>query len=581
MPYVASLSGELTLDMGKFTRSLQRADKQLADFMVKSTEVNLMLNTQRQFVPALNMVKKMLREIGTTTANVELSVNGEKVAVAKMAQVEKALKDVAAAQKATASGIQSVRDPLAGDTFDKNNQRNYAAMVAAQDKVVTEQLKAREVAAKAAADAEAKGLAEVDGMLKAAQKETAAFNAELARSQKLIDGAAAAGERLGRQIETGANRAAKQQAKLNGEVEKTNGWFQKVTRTIAAFATGYLVISGAFTLFSKLKEATIDYNATLQNTRVSLTQMFQGNAKAASDLLAKLEKFAVLTPFQFGDLVQLVPQLKAANIAAKDMIPTLTALGDAASIFGTEATKHIQAMTTDLISLSARGKVTGMDIRNFGASGVNIVKYLAQAYSDVLPKGTKAAEMAVRDWIHKGLIPADQAIKAVVQGIENDPLKAGQMAKASKTFTGSIANIGDAMNKVLGQAFRPFFDSLNKMALRIADIAASDSFQRWAEDAGAKIFAAFSLIGRAIAFVMDKLPYLIGYLTVLGSTRMITGIATLGVAISKTLYGSATAAQVASARFAGWLVVVSLLIAAYRNFHPVQEGFNALVWGCD
>ncbi|BCM91844.1 hypothetical protein IAD21_03721 [Abditibacteriota bacterium] len=270
--------------------------------------------------------------------------------------------------------------------------------------------------------------------------------------------------------------------------------FVGLTRSLYSFLQGRLLMPLLYRGFSELKEATLGYSITLERAKTSLTSMLGGSEKAAGAFLDKLESFAIRTQFNFDDLAALAPQLRVAKIATEDLIPTFTALGDAvtASAKGREGLKNLVG---DLQSMSARGKVTGQDIRNFGNNGVNIVTYLAQAYSSILPKGTKNAEMAMRSMITKGLIPSEQGIKAIVEGIGNDPLKSGQMAKQAKTFEGAMSNIGDAIKRVFGkEAFGQTFQWLTERVNQFLNVVSSPAMLQWGKDMGPKVLAAAKAI---------------------------------------------------------------------------------------
>lgn len=271
-------------------------------------------------------------------------------------------------------------------------------------------------------------------------------------------------------VDKGARKAEADVQKLGHEGRKTNTWLSQIGNTISRWAIGYTVVSTLISGVEMMGHALFAYNAIIQRTTVSLTAMFHGNRKEAEDLLLTLQKFAVTTPIQFETLLPLVPQLTAAKIAVKDLIPTIRALGDAAAVSGKPIGETVATLATDLVSLSARGRLTYEQIRAFSHAGVDVVKYLAEAYGGILPKGIDKARLAMGEMIHKGLIPAAQAIKAITLGIENDPLKAGQMAKMSRTWITALTNLKDAFNQIVGGAFQGTF---NQLSDKVVDLSAA------------------------------------------------------------------------------------------------------------
>lgn len=373
---------------------------------------------------------------------------------------------------------------------------------------------------------------------------------------------------------------------LEASSSKITGFFFGLANSVRRFASSYLLMPMLFRGISQLKDITLGYNQTIQRTTVSLNAMFKGNTVAAKQFLEQIEDLAVRTPYSFEDIAGITPTLVTAKIAIKDIVPTITALGDAIAASGRSGTEGLKSLATDLLSLSSRGKVTARDLNTFGQYGVNALQYLAQAYSSILPKGTKAAEMAMRDMIRKGLIPASQAIEAIRAGISNDPLKSGQMAARARTWEGALSNIGDALRRALGkEAFSGVFQLMTDAALKFVDVVSSPKFTQWGKElaprlkefattaltTGVKAFTVMQQLAGAVSWLaaqaVDKLPYAVAMLSVLGSVKVISGIKATGAAlmtVSRPL-----------------LVVTALVtgfVAAYRNFSQVQD-FTEIVVG--
>ena len=70
--------------------------------------------------------------------------------------------------------------------------------------------------------------------------------------------------------------------------------------------------------------------STMQQARIGFTNML-GSADKADTMLKQLSDFAAKTPFEFPELVKSSQRMMAMGFAAKDVIPTLTAVGDAVS----------------------------------------------------------------------------------------------------------------------------------------------------------------------------------------------------------------------------------------------------------
>src|SRR2546423_11251129 len=98
---------------------------------------------------------------------------------------------------------------------------------------------------------------------------------------------------------------------------------------------------GRFVFFAKyavegamgFAQALLGQNANMEQSRVAFAGLL-GSGQAADSMLRKLWSFAAATPFEFPQLVQSSQQLLGMGFAARDVIPVLTAVGDAAAGVG-------------------------------------------------------------------------------------------------------------------------------------------------------------------------------------------------------------------------------------------------------
>jgi phage tail tape-measure protein len=70
--------------------------------------------------------------------------------------------------------------------------------------------------------------------------------------------------------------------------------------------------------------------ASLEQVKVAFTTLLH-SASAANTMVANLQKFAQTTPFELAGVEQSTQKLLAFGFSAKSIIPTLTAVGNAAS----------------------------------------------------------------------------------------------------------------------------------------------------------------------------------------------------------------------------------------------------------
>ena len=186
--------------------------------------------------------------------------------------------------------------------------------------------------------------------------------------------------------------------------------------------------------------------AAMEQSTIAFTTML-GSGEAAEAMLGRLRKFADSTPFEFMELQDAAKRMMAYGFAAEEVIPTLTAVGDAAGALG-GGSAMIQRLTTALGQMTAKGKVSGEELRQLSEAGVPALKYLADA------AGVTTAEMS--KMIEKGLIPADKGVQVLLQSMKGD--FGGLMAKQAETASGKLSTMNDSLASLgteVGRTFIP------------------------------------------------------------------------------------------------------------------------------
>src|SRR5689334_18312149 len=127
----------------------------------------------------------------------------------------------------------------------------------------------------------------------------------------------------------------------------------------------------------------LKFDSLKQQAQIAFTTML-GSGSKARVFLNQLQGFAARTPFEFPDLVTASQRLMAMGFQAKQVVPTMTAIGDAVAGLGGNA-DVLQRVTLAMGQIQARGQATAGDIMQLTEAGIPAWKYLA----DVL--GTNVA----------------------------------------------------------------------------------------------------------------------------------------------------------------------------------------------
>ena len=193
-----------------------------------------------------------------------------------------------------------------------------------------------------------------------------------------------------------------------------------------------------------------------ETTEISFTTML-GSAEAATEMMGTLADFAAHTPFELSGLQTATRQLLAYGFTADEVVPMLTAVGDATAALGT-GQQGIEAVTRALGQMQTRGKVSSEEMLQLTEQGIPAWQYLAEA----IGTDTAGAMAAVSE----GAVDAETGIKALTEGMERD--FGGMMDAQSKTIAGLMSNLTDAIEQPLmelrnSDAYAALADSLSHL----------------------------------------------------------------------------------------------------------------------
>jgi len=274
------------------------------------------------------------------------------------------------------------------------------------------------------------------------------FNANLQQAKTKINETASAVQRASRRIGD-SMRAAERGSK------------------ILAGALGGLAAAAGVAAFKGIKLA-----ADMEQTEMAFETLL-GSAEEADAFIRDLWNFAAHTPFEFQGLTKASRQLLAFGFDAKNIIPTMTAIGDAVSALG-GGEYEIERVTRAIGQMRAKGKVSAEEMMQLAELGLPVWEMLAEAI------GVDVA--TAMDMASKGAIDAATGIDAVLSGMGER--FAGSMQKQSETWNGlmsTMKDIGSATLRSLGLDIMETFDLKAKLKDAIAWL---EHFQQLLEEGG-------------------------------------------------------------------------------------------------
>lgn len=257
------------------------------------------------------------------------------------------------------------------------------------------------------------------------------------------------------------------ESKISGIAQKINsvgsGMSGGFTGILSKAGPAGLAIAGVTAAVAGLGAALgaagdkfIGYNAKMEQTDIAFTSML-GSAQDAKVMMDQLREFADDTPFEFADIAPAAQQLKAFGFEARDIIPTLTAVGNASAGLGRGA-EGLKQIAFVMGQIKTTGKLMGQDVMQLSQLGIPV--------KDILAKNLGLAADQLSDIGNQG-ISAEAAIKALTEGMnEGFP---NMMAKMSNSFSGMLSTINDKASRILGKIGEPLFNSMKGAISRIRD----------------------------------------------------------------------------------------------------------------
>lgn len=345
---------------------------------------------------------------------------------------EKAVEQSAEKQADALKKVEVAQKRLAEARSKYGNDSSQAAQAE------LELTKAERQAATAAGACESaqKRLADAQDALKSA---TESAEAAVKAQESALGRLSSAATKAGRGLQT----AGSKMKTVGSALGSAGDALMPVTATLATAGAA----AGAF---------AIKTASAAETSEIAFTTML-GSAEAAETMMGQLADFAASTPFELTGLTSATQQLLAYGFTAEDVIPMLTAVGDATAALGTGQT-GIEAVTRALGQMQTRGKVSAEEMLQLTEAGIPAWEYLARA----IGTDTAGAMAAVSE----GAVDASTGIQALTKGMEED--FGGMMESQSKTVAGLMSNLADSLTQPLmelrdTQGYEDFADALSEI----------------------------------------------------------------------------------------------------------------------
>jgi tape measure domain-containing protein len=239
------------------------------------------------------------------------------------------------------------------------------------------------------------------------------------------------------QLQRDANVTKEQFRRLGNTATEEGNRINTALRNAAAGLAAFLSIQQ----LAQFSRSIAEVRGEFQQLEVAFKVML-GNKGQADKLMAQLVKTAATTPFDLKSVAGGAKQLLAYGTSAEEVNEILIRLGDIAAGLSIPLGDLVYLYGTTM----TQGRMFTMDLRQFMGRGIPMAEELAKIFG--------VAKDQVADLVSEGKVGASEMKKA----IENMTSAGGKfnnlMAEQSKTITGQISNLQDAIDTMMNEIGR-------------------------------------------------------------------------------------------------------------------------------
>lgn len=239
------------------------------------------------------------------------------------------------------------------------------------------------------------------------------------------------------------DQAAKAQDKLESQANKTTPTINRQTQAfkrqsdvmvqLKSYAMNFLSVYAGIRMIKNL--ATITGEFEMQ--RVSIQAILQ-DAEKGSTIFERIKELAVVSPFQFKELITYTKQLSAFSIPYEDLYQTTKELADLSAGLGVGMDRLILAYG----QVRSAAVLRGQELRQFTEAGIPLVEELRKKLSEA--NGELVTTGEVFEYISARKVPFAM-VRDIISGMTSEGGKFYMMQeKQAETLKGKIANLADA-----------------------------------------------------------------------------------------------------------------------------------------
>lgn len=229
-----------------------------------------------------------------------------------------------------------------------------------------------------------------------------------------------------------------------GLVNKELTLQNRLASNIKTLFTTYISIFAVKSFIQNLAQVRGEFE--LQ--QISLRAILR-DAEAADRIFSQIKSFAVVSPFEFKDLVGYAKQLSAFQVPVNELFETTKRLADVSAGLGVGMDRIILAYG----QVRSAAVLRGQELRQFTEAGIPLVDELAKKFSELEGRVVSAGD--VFEKISNRMVSFEM-VKEIFEDMTNEGGMFYMMQeKQAESLKGKIANLADAYDIMLndiGQA---------------------------------------------------------------------------------------------------------------------------------
>ncbi len=229
----------------------------------------------------------------------------------------------------------------------------------------------------------------------------------------------------------GVSRARSGVSNLSNDAKAANRDMQELDKTTQSMDKTFRRLAGAFAI-KELVSKIATVRGEVQQLEVAFRTML-GSVSQADELLQQLVRTAAITPFGLEDVANGAKQLLAYGLEAEKVNETLIRLGDIAAGLSVPLNDLVYLYGTTM----AQGRLYTQDLNQFTGRGIPMISELAKQFG--------VAESKVKELVEAGKVGFPEVQKVIESLTDEGGKFGGLMEEQSKTITGQISNIEDAV----------------------------------------------------------------------------------------------------------------------------------------